>query len=250
MKAVYTSYFLATLSLSQIVSSNVINNEASYKKLNNEKDISEHRYDQIPYNENGSIDAAIYGGKNQIYDQSNDLYQNQAAQQKIDVPGAPVQEPEPEIPQVQAPIPVSAPDIVSEPAPAPGVVQEPAPAPGIMHEPVPAPVPVSPDLSGSNNNGKKAKKLRKIAKFIRKADNKAVNIARTINAVKANKPKLAEKLEKKLAKIRNRIEKALAKLKKIAPINIFEKIESRIKISNPATDLNAKPKPYKRLSKL
>ncbi|OMJ09743.1 hypothetical protein AYI70_g10747 [Smittium culicis] len=206
----------------------------------------------MPYNENGSIDAAIYGDENQVHDQSNDLYQNQAVQQRIDVPGAPVQEP--------APIPVSAPGIVSEAAPAPGVVQEAAPAPGVVQEPVPAPgnvsepapapVSVSPDLSGSYNNGKKVKKVRKIAKFIRKADNKAVNIARTINSVKANRPRLAERLQKKLAKIRNRIEKSLAKLKKRVPTDVFEKIASRIKINNPATDLNAKPKPYRRLSNL
>ncbi|OMJ25996.1 hypothetical protein AYI70_g515 [Smittium culicis] len=100
------------------------------------------------------------------------------------------------------------------------------------------------DLTAKPTDYKKLTEEQKVKKMTRKvlrADFKAVNLARAINALKDKNPKLAEKLSAKLERTKSRISKILDKIKTKVDAANFQKISEKVKINDPKTDLTTKP---------
>ncbi|OMJ30436.1 hypothetical protein AYI69_g22 [Smittium culicis] len=250
MKYVYTSSLLAIISFSKVAFGSDFVQNGQYELEGN--DGQAYYYN----NHNGQ-----YYNENEPYDEEiPEIYQVKVpVVQQISAPTltpAQVTSPQPimvaqrvkapEIFAEQAPIPVMA--VRQVPAP----MQAPAVVPGarsivsqVRNYEIPA------ESKKERSRTKKMIKRDKIQRMVRKlfkADKKAVNIARTINSVKATNPELASKLTVKLDKIKARIQKLADKLKsKVDPIR-FDVISTSIKIYDPKTDLTAKPTEYKKLT--
>ncbi|OMJ19462.1 hypothetical protein AYI69_g6610, partial [Smittium culicis] len=207
MKAVYTSSLLAILSIAKTSLGNENNHNYGYELNENNHELMNNEFQNGYYPENYNGYQENQQFNDQVYDYTN-----------------------PELFQagVQARAPIKAVALGPYPISAAG----------------PAPVNAQ---SRTDQKPKISRRARKIIQRIAKADAKAVNIARTINAIKTTKPEVAAKLAVKLEKIKAKISKAVTKVQSVVDPNIYQKIVSRVKITNPNTDLTAKPKTRKEI---